>query len=118
MKERGKKEFWICDGMNPVLILTNSDSHEEAERIADQLLEQRLAAAVQIVGPVHSRYRWQETIHQKQEWVLLIKTSESREGEIQAVIKKLHSYELPAILKLNIAGGESQYLQWILSQSS
>lgn len=104
--------------MKPVLILTNTDSPIEAERIADQLLDQKLAAAVQIMGPVNSRYRWQDKIHQRQEWVILIKTSESREEEITSLIKELHGYELPGIMKLSIEGGESQYLQWIVKQSN
>ena len=104
--------------MKPVLILTNSDSSEEAERIADRILNGKLAAAVQVIGPMSSRYRWQGRIHRKLEWMVLIKTCNSREDEIQSIIRELHSYELPSILKIPIDGGDSRYLQWILSQST
>ena len=105
------------EDLTPILILTNSDSSAEAELIADQLLDQRLAAAVQIIGPLSSRYRWQDQIHKKQEWMILIKTIARREEKITATIKELHSYELPSIMTVSIEGGESQYLEWILSQS-
>ena len=103
--------------MQPILIFTQCDTSEEAEEIADAILNRTLAAAVQIIGPISSRYRWQDKIHKKQEWLVMIKTNDSREGEIKRLIRELHSYELPGILKLNIAGGERQYLQWILDQS-
>ena len=104
--------------MKAVLMLINSDSSEEAELIADKLLEKKLAAAIQIIGPISSRYRWKDKIHKKREWMILIKTSNNREKKIKTVIRKLHSYALPGIMKLGIAGGESKYLQWILNQST
>lgn len=103
--------------MKPVLLLTNTDSNEQAERIADALLEQRLAAAVQIVGPVASRYRWEGKVHTKQEWVVWVKTGDARLPEIEQVINAYHSYELPSMLSIAVAGGEAQYLQWWLAQS-
>jgi periplasmic divalent cation tolerance protein len=82
------------------------------------LVERQLAAAVQIVGPVLSRYRWQGKVQRKQEWIPIIKTSDRCEAAIERGIKELHRYELLGIMKLSIAGGESQYLPWILDQST
>ena len=104
--------------MSPILILTNCDTETQAERIADALLDQHLAAAVQIIGPTRSRYRWQGEIHHKQEWLLLIKTSSDNEQSVTAVIQENHDYKLPGILKLNIDGGDAPYLRWIVDQSS
>jgi periplasmic divalent cation tolerance protein len=103
--------------MSAVLLLSNCASNKEAEIIAEQLLQRKLAAAVQIIGPVTSLYRWRGKIHQQQEWTLLIKTSDHQEEAITLLIKQLHSYELPGILKIDIAGGEQQYLQWITDNS-
>ena len=103
--------------MLPILIITQCDSSAEAEKIADEILNRELAAAVQIIGPISSRYWWRNRIHKKQEWLLMIKTNDSREEDIKLLIRELHSYELPATMKLTIDGGERQYLQWILDHS-
>jgi periplasmic divalent cation tolerance protein len=103
--------------MSAVLLLSNCASTKEAETIAEQLLQRKLAAAVQIIGPVTSLYRWHGKINQKQEWTLMIKTSDHQEEAITLLIKQLHSYELPGILKIDIAGGEPHYLQWITDNS-
>ena len=104
--------------MKPVFVFTNCDTSAEAEMIADTLVARRLAAAVQIVGPVSSRYRWQDKVRKKQEWLLIIKTSDQRREEIRSALEELHSYELPAMVSLDIGGGESRYLEWILSEST
>ena len=101
--------------MNPILILTNCPSSQEADNIAAALLEQELAAAAQIIGPTTSRYRWQGEVHHQQEWLLVIKTSGHCEAQIKNVIGQLHSYELPGMLTLDIAGGNERYLQWIVN---
>ena len=103
--------------MKPVLILTNCDSSAEAQRIADTLLARGFAAAVQILGPVNSRYRWKNEIHQKQEWVMMIKTNDQRQDDIRSTLQELHSYELPSMLSIAIDDGDSQYLRWILGAS-
>ena len=104
--------------MKPILLLCNCPSSEEAERIADALVEERLAAAVQIAGPLDSRYRWQGQVQRTQEWTLLIKSSDTCATALNKRIKQLHSYQLPGVLRLDIGGGESQYLQWILAQTT
>ena len=99
-------------------MLTNCGSADNAERIADALLGQRLAAAVQIIGPVSSRYRWRGEVQSAQEWMLMIKTGDSRCEAVTDVIKKLHDYELPGVLTLNVDGGDAGYLHWLLAQST
>ena len=104
--------------MQPVLLITNCDSAAEAEEIADKILEGRLAAAVQTLGPVNSRYRWGGQIQKKQEWIIMIKTRGERVEDIKQLLTQLHSYELPGLLRLNIDDGEPGYLEWILKESA
>ena len=104
--------------MNAILMITNCDTEPQAEQIADELLFAQLAAAIQVIGPVSSRYRWQGAIHKKKEWIVLIKTGDHCEARIKQKIRELHEYELPGIMKINLDGGEAQYLQWILNNST
>jgi periplasmic divalent cation tolerance protein len=94
-----------------VLILCTAGSITEAQMIARLLVEEQLAACVQI-SAIESWYRWQGTIEQAPEQRLHIKTSADRAVQVEARIKALHSYELPEIVTLRI-GGSADYLAWI-----
>jgi periplasmic divalent cation tolerance protein len=94
-------------------VLTTAGSQEEAERISGALVERRLAACVQVVGPVSSRYRWRGAIEQEEEWQCLAKTEAVRYPEVEAAIRELHSYEEPEIVAVPIIEGSSGYLEWI-----
>jgi periplasmic divalent cation tolerance protein len=96
-----------------VQILTTAGSAEEAERISSILIERRLAACVQVVGPISSRYRWQGRVEQEQEWQCLAKTEAERYPEVEAAVRETHSYEEPEILAIPILVGSSGYLGWI-----
>jgi periplasmic divalent cation tolerance protein len=96
-----------------ILILTTAGSQEEARSIARELVERRLAACVNMISPVHSIYRWQGEIEEATEYLLVIKTAKSREAAVQAVIRELHSYELPESLSVAIEGGAPAYLAWL-----
>jgi len=99
-----------------VQVLTTAGSAEEAERIAAALVERRLAACVQTIGPVRSRYRWQGTIEEAEEWQCLAKTEASRYAEVEAAIRELHSYEEPEIVAVPIVAGSSGYLRWVSAE--
>ena len=86
---------------------------EEAERIAHALVEERLAACVQILPGVRSIYRWQGKVESAEEILLLIKTSEEKFDRLQARVTGLHSYEVPEIVALRITAASSQYLGWL-----
>ena len=96
-----------------IVITTTSDDKSELETIAKQLIDQRLAACCQIVGPVTSIYRWKDEIEQANEWMCLIKTSDEQFSNVEAVIKKLHHYDQPEIIATNIAHSSAGYLDWI-----
>jgi len=99
-----------------VQVLTTAGSAEEAERIAAALVERRLAACVQTLGPIRSRYRWQGAIEEAEEWQCLAKTEASRYAEVEAAIRELHSYEEPEIVALPIVAGSSGYLSWVSAE--
>ncbi len=95
------------------LVLTTSGSQEEARKIARALVERRLAACVNLVGPMESVYRWKGKVETAGEWLLIIKTSAEVIERVRKTIKELHSYELPECIELPIEGGSAEYLQWI-----
>jgi periplasmic divalent cation tolerance protein len=93
--------------------MTTAGSEEEAERISAVLVERRLAACVQVVGPISSRYRWQGEVEVAREWICLAKTEASRFPELEAAIRELHSYEEPEIVAVPIVAGSPGYLAWL-----
>jgi periplasmic divalent cation tolerance protein len=96
-----------------VQVLTTAGSEEEAERIGTTLLEQRLAACVQTLGPIVSRYRWQGKLEREQEWQCLVKTEARLYEEVEAAIRAAHSYEEPEILAIPVLAGSRGYLDWV-----
>jgi periplasmic divalent cation tolerance protein len=96
-----------------VQVLTSTGSEEEARRISEALVERRLAACVQVAGPIVSRYRWQGEVEEAREWQCLAKTEASRYPEVEAAIRELHSYEEPEIVATPIVAGSAGYLAWI-----
>jgi periplasmic divalent cation tolerance protein len=96
-----------------IQVLTTAGSEQEAERIADLLLDRRLAACVQVVGPIVSRYRWQGKLERATEWQCLAKTEATLYTEVEAAIRSVHSYEEPEILAIPVLAGSMGYLEWI-----
>jgi periplasmic divalent cation tolerance protein len=99
--------------INAHLVLTTIGSKDGAERLAQQLVERRLAACVNIVGPIRSVYRWKDKIEHEEEYLLLIKTTTAQTAQLRAAFKELHPYELPECLELAIDGGSEPYLAWL-----
>jgi Uncharacterized protein involved in tolerance to divalent cations len=94
-------------------VLTTTETKEEAGKIAQYLVEQKLAACVQITGSITSIYRWKGKVETAQEWLCLIKTREELYSKVETAIKKLHSYETPEIIAVPIIKGSSEYLSWL-----
>ena len=95
-----------------VLFITTSN-REEADKIANVLLNQRKVACVNIVPAVNSFFWWQGKLNSAQESLLLVKTKASLLPEIISLVKEVHSYEVPEIIALPIIGGNQDYLEWI-----
>jgi periplasmic divalent cation tolerance protein len=99
-----------------IIVLSTCGSAEEAEKIARQLLEKRLAACVNILAGARSLYRWQGAIEEAAECLLIVKSRQGLWEELRAEIQRLHSYEVPEILLLAIAEGSPTYLNWLTDQ--
>lgn len=107
--------------MNPpdtLLVLTNLPNAAEAERIARLLVEQRLAACVNILAPCTSVYRWDGAIEQASEVPLLIKTSAARYPALEEALRAAHPYEVPEIVALPISAGLPAYLNWVDAETT
>jgi periplasmic divalent cation tolerance protein len=96
-----------------IVILVTAGSSDEAARIANSLLARRKAACVNIVPGASSIFRWQGNIESAQESLLVVKTRLSLLDDVVALIKQVHSYDVPEIIALPIIGGNQDYLQWI-----
>ena len=95
------------------IALTTAGSEEEAQKIARHLVENRMAACVNIVPQILSVYRWQGKVEEAREWLLLIKTTADAFEKVSEAIAECHSYELPECVCLSIEDGSPTYLQWI-----
>jgi len=95
------------------IVLSTASSEEEARKIARYLVEQQLAACVNIVPQIESIYRWQGKVESSREWLLLIKTTAANFAKVRDAIAELHSYDLPECIAVNIDDGSSDYLEWI-----
>ncbi|MBM3344608.1 MAG: divalent-cation tolerance protein CutA, partial [Betaproteobacteria bacterium] len=96
---------------------TNLPDREAALRLANAIIEARLAACVNVLGTCTSVYRWQDQVENAEEVPLLIKTTGERYAALQALIRRLHSYELPEIIAVPVAHGLPAYLQWVAHET-
>ena len=95
------------------LMLSTTASREEANTIASALVSRRLAACVNILGPIASMYRWKGEVERSEEFLLLIKSTEAQRPAIQQALRELHSYEVPELISFAIEAGLESYLNWI-----
>ncbi len=96
-----------------VLVLTTAGNNSEAEKIAQELVDRRLAACVNIIPKIRSVYRWQGKVEASEEYLLLVKTVKVHAAEVQGTIRELHSYDLPECIVVSIESGSAEYLNWI-----
>ena len=100
------------------LVLTTCGSREEAQRIANELVQRRLAACVNIVPQIESVYRWQGRVETATEWLLLIKTTAAAFDRLRESLLELHSYDVPECIEVGIEDGVAKYLEWIAESVS
>jgi periplasmic divalent cation tolerance protein len=98
-------------------VVSTVDSEEAAEQLARGIAGARLAACVQIVGPIKSVYWWQGELEEAREWQLTMKTTTARIAELEDYIKENHSYGTPEITATVISGGSYEYLDWITAET-
>lgn len=104
--------------MDALLVLTNLPDDKSAQQLAQALVEQRVAACVNILAPCRSMYRWQGKIEDSTEVPLLIKTTVSRYAAVEAAIRANHPYDVPEIIALRIDRGLPEYLAWIAAETA
>jgi periplasmic divalent cation tolerance protein len=104
--------------MRTLLVLTNLPDLPAAQKLADALIEQRVAACVNILAPCRSVYRWQGKVQHDEEQPMLIKTTEERYAALEAAIRAGHPYELPEIVALPIERGLPAYLDWVAAETA
>ena len=101
-----------------IQVVTTVEKEEDAARIARALVEKRLAACVQVLGPVTSTYRWRGSIETAREWQCWAKSRQALFERIAEAIRQIHPYEVPEILALPIVAGSPDYLAWLESESA
>ncbi len=96
-----------------LVVLTTTETLEDATRLAQLLVERELAACVQVLPQITSVYRWQGGVEQSAETLLLIKTVRAAYPQLESAIKENHSYQTPEIIALPIEAGSNEYLSWL-----
>ena len=96
-----------------VQVTTTAARKDDAAKIARTLVEKRLAACAQVIGPIASTYWWQGKIETAEEWLCLVKTRIDLGEEVEKAIKEIHPYELPEIIATPIVGGSASCLDWL-----
>ena len=96
-----------------IQITTTTPTESTAQTIAHTLVERRLAACAQIIGPLASTYWWQNQIESAQEWLCVIKSRKNLYETVEQAILELHSYDTPEILAVPVTNGAARYLAWI-----
>ncbi len=96
-----------------IQVMTTTETKEQAEAIARCLVEEKLAACVQITAAIESTYIWKGRVEKSKEYLCLIKTREGLFRRVEDAIKKIHSYETPEIIAVPVLNGSTDYLQWM-----
>ena len=104
--------------MQAMIVYSTAPDEEAAARIAEALVEERLAACIQVLPGVTSFYRWEGKLEKSDEWLMIIKTSRDRLEELISRVESLHPYELPELVAVEAAGGAKKYLDWIEQETA
>jgi periplasmic divalent cation tolerance protein len=103
----------IAEARDFRIVFVMAAGEEESARIAQSLVEEKLAACVNVVGPVHSIYRWRGAIENAREYMLVIKAAMRNFSKLERRVRELHSYEVPEIIAVPLAAGSKPYIAWL-----
>ena len=103
--------------MSVLLVMTNLPDRAIAETLAARIVEERLAACVNILAPCVSVYQWKGAVERAEEVPLLIKTTEQRYPLLESVIRSIHPYETPEIVAIPVVAGLPEYLAWVAAET-
>ncbi len=101
-----------------VVVLVTAGDAEEAARIGRTLVVERLAACANVVGPIHSVYRWQGAVEEAAEHLLLVKARAADLPALEARVRALHSYQVPEVVALRVTAGSAPYLAWLAESTA
>lgn len=104
--------------METILVISNFPDQESAQKLAGSLVEQGLAACVNVMAPCTSVYRWQGKLETATEVPVLVKTTRERYAELESAIRAAHSYELPEIIAVPVTAGLPAYLAWVVAETA
>ncbi|MBC7195291.1 MAG: divalent-cation tolerance protein CutA [Caldisericia bacterium] len=96
-----------------IMVLTTIDDIEKARKLARFIVDQRLGACIQIIGPIQSIYFWREKVEDAKEWILFIKTRKDLYEKLEELIIKLHPYTVPEIVSFDIEKSFNKYFNWV-----
>ena len=92
---------------------TTTESRDDAEMISREVVEKRLAACAQVLGPITSTYWWKEEVEKTEEWLCIMKSRRDLFNALEETIKAIHPYEVPEIVAVPIVLGSPSYLEWL-----
>ncbi|MET8998823.1 divalent-cation tolerance protein CutA [Amycolatopsis sp. Hca4] len=101
-----------------VIVTSTTDSEAAARELATRVVEARLGACAQVVGPITSVYRWEGAVQTDQEWRVEIKTTAERVPALTERLRELHGYDLPEVVATPIVGGSADYLAWLTAETA
>lgn len=100
-----------------IVVFVTTSSNEEAEKLGRLIVESRLAACANVLSGIRSIFRWDNKVSVENECLMIMKTTLQRYSELEALIRKHHSYQVPEIIALPIVAGSVSYLDWIKEQT-
>jgi len=103
--------------VDALLVISNLPDRASAEKLAHVLIDERLAACVNVLSPCRSVYRWKGKVEDAEEFPVLIKTTRERYAALEAAVREHHPYELPEIIALPLAAGLPAYLDWVAAET-
>jgi len=108
----------MAAGVKAVIVLVTAGAEKQANRLARVLVDEGLAACVNIIGPIRSVYVWRDAVEEEPEYLLLIKTRASLYARVERRVKELHSYEVPEVLAVSPSLGSRRYLRWLADSTA
>ena len=100
---------------NGIVILSTVSSHQEGDKIATKLVNEHIAACVNIIPKIFSIYRWQGQVHKDEELLLIIKTNQQKEAQVYDIIKDMHNYDTPELITFDMKNIDDKYANWLNS---
>jgi periplasmic divalent cation tolerance protein len=101
-----------------IQVFMTAEKKEEAESIAGAVVEKRLAACAQVLGPIRSTYWWEDKLETSDEWLCVMKTRKDLFEKLEEAIREVHAYDVPEIVAVPIVSGNQDYLKWLGEETS